>query len=169
MFSPETMLEMLHFVETHERNLIVDFRDYLEERGDDFSLNEINGCDDTASVSGLLAKTLKELFSELAGFALVKLYNKYAEDNGYEPIAELSTFFEEFMSDMDPQEIANSVYYGSYAPGDQWATFDGEGNIETFNDPHDKLECYYHDMALWLMEDYGRLEAFFYDDSDDYE
>ena len=166
MFSPETMLEMLHFVETKDGAMIVDLREYLEENEDGFSLNELKDYDETALVFNILSDSIEETFEELAGFALVALYNVYAQENGHEPVAELGDFFDKFMSNCDPQEIANSVFYGSYSPGDQWATFDGNGNIETFNDAHMELECYFHDMALWLMEDYSRLESYFYDDCD---
>lgn len=166
MLSPETMLEMLHFVETKDGAMIVDLREYLEESEDDFSLNEIKDYDETALVFEVLSESIEETFKEIAGFALVALYNRYAEDNSYEPVEQLDVFFENYMSDMDAQEVANSVFYGSYSPGDQWATFDGNGNIETFNDAHMELECYFHDMALWLMEDYSRLESYFYYDCD---
>ena len=44
---------------------------------------------------------------------------------------ELDEFFE--MLSGSNQDIANMIYYGSYSPFDDYAGFDGNGNIETMS------------------------------------
>lgn len=47
---------------------------------------------------------------------------------------ELDEFFEMLKElDYDPQVVANMIYYGDYSPIDDYAGFDGNGNIETMN------------------------------------
>lgn len=47
---------------------------------------------------------------------------------------ELDEFFEMLKElDYDPQNVANMIYYGSYSPIDDYAGFDGNGNIETMS------------------------------------
>jgi len=47
---------------------------------------------------------------------------------------ELDEFFEMLSGDnYDPQDIANMIFYGDYSPLDDYAGFDGNGNIETMN------------------------------------
>lgn len=47
---------------------------------------------------------------------------------------ELDEFFD-MLSDwnLDPQDIANMIYFGGYSPLDDYAGFDGNGNIETMS------------------------------------
>ena len=47
---------------------------------------------------------------------------------------ELDEFFEMLSEhNYDPQDIANMIFYGDYSPIDDYAGFDGDGNIETMN------------------------------------
>ena len=47
---------------------------------------------------------------------------------------ELDEFFEMLSErNYDPQDIANMIYFGGYSPFDDYAGFDGYGNIETMN------------------------------------
>lgn len=47
---------------------------------------------------------------------------------------ELDEFFEMLSEcNYDPQDIANMIFYGDYSPIDDYAGFDGNGNIETMN------------------------------------
>ena len=47
---------------------------------------------------------------------------------------ELDEFFEMLSEcNYDPQDIANMIYFGAYSPFDDYAGFDGNGNIETMN------------------------------------
>ena len=60
--------------------------------------------------------------------------NELAHETGdFEHIVkwELDEFFE--MLSGSNQDIANMIYYGSYSPFDDYAGFDGDGNIETMS------------------------------------
>ena len=47
---------------------------------------------------------------------------------------ELDEFFEMLKElDYDPQNVANMIYFGAYSPLDDYAGFDGYGNIETMS------------------------------------
>lgn len=47
---------------------------------------------------------------------------------------ELDEFFEILKElDYDPQNVANMIFYGAYSPFDDYAGFDGNGNIETMS------------------------------------
>ena len=63
--------------------------------------------------------------------------NELAHETGdFEHIVkwELDEFFEMLKElDYDPQNIANMIYFGGYSPFDDYAGFDGYGNIETMN------------------------------------
>lgn len=63
--------------------------------------------------------------------------NELAHETGdFEHIVkwELDEFFEMLKElDYDPQDIANMIFYGDYSPIDDYAGFDGNGNIETMN------------------------------------
>ena len=60
--------------------------------------------------------------------------NELAHESGdFEYIVkwELDEFLE--MLSGSNQDIANMIYYGSYSPFDDYAGFDGDGNIETMS------------------------------------
>lgn len=63
--------------------------------------------------------------------------NELAHETGdFEHIVkwELDEFFEILSEhNYDTQDIANMIYYGSYSPFDDYAGFDGDGNIETMS------------------------------------
>ena len=63
--------------------------------------------------------------------------NELAHESGdFEHIVkwELDEFFEMLSEyNYDPQDIANMIFYGDYSPLDDYAGFDGDGNIETMN------------------------------------
>ena len=63
--------------------------------------------------------------------------NELAHETGdFEHIVkwELDEFFEMLSEcNYDPQDIANMIYFGGYSPFDDYAGFDGDGNIETMN------------------------------------
>lgn len=63
--------------------------------------------------------------------------NELAHETGdFEHIVkwELDEFFEMLSErNYDTQEVANMVFYGDYSPLDDYAGFDGDGNIETMN------------------------------------
>ena len=63
--------------------------------------------------------------------------NELAHESGdFEHIVkwELDEFFEMLSEcNYDPQDIANMIYFGGYSPFDDYAGFDGDGNIETMS------------------------------------
>ena len=63
--------------------------------------------------------------------------NELAHETGdFEHIVkwELDEFFEMLSEyNYDPQDIANMIFYGDYSPLDDYAGFDGDGNIETMS------------------------------------
>ena len=63
--------------------------------------------------------------------------NELAHETGdFEHVVkwELDEFFEILSErNYDPQDIANMIYFGGYSPFDDYAGFDGDGNIETMN------------------------------------
>lgn len=66
---------------------------------------------------------------------------------------ELDEFFEMLKElDYDPQDIVNMIYFGAYSPFDDYAGFDGNGNIETMNkEQYEKeIEALREDLEEYL-------------------
>ena len=66
---------------------------------------------------------------------------------------ELDEFFEMLSEyDYDPQDIANMIFFGDYSPFDDYAGFDGNGNIETMNREQyeEEIEALKEDLEEYL-------------------
>lgn len=65
---------------------------------------------------------------------------------------ELDEFFEMLSGNYDPQDIANMIYFGAYSPFDDYAGFDGDGNIETMSTEQyeEEIEALREDLEEYL-------------------
>ena len=66
---------------------------------------------------------------------------------------ELDEFFEMLSErNYDPQDIANMIFFGDYSPFDDYAGFDGNGNIETMNREQyeEEIEALKEDLEEYL-------------------
>lgn len=61
---------------------------------------------------------------------LVGAYNEFADENGSEPYYNND---EEIFCGMDPMEAVRCTYYGNYNFVDEYARFNGYGNIDTYS------------------------------------
>ena len=165
--SPETLLELLHYLNDHKGATTGQAKRHYEAEHDEHIVEELDeylgGCDLYFALQDDIVGRLEDCPNN----ALVNVYNEYADANNYEKIYDRADFFEIMLGCEHPEAVANMVFYGDYRPNDKWAMFDGYGNIKTTNYPEDEMDL--SEVANWILEDYNRLENFLYTDDDDYE
>lgn len=100
-----------------------------------------------------------ELLGEVSERELYCLYNDYASAIGYEQFYEMEEF-DEFLRDLDPYDIATKIYYGDFRPNDEYFTFDGCGNLRSFDYPSEEM-CFGEiaDYMIENNEDFGWCDA----------
>lgn len=77
-----------------------------------------------------------------------KLQEVNSYNGGYENIVKFDTdLFWDLLDGVEPERIANMIYFGSYNPHDEYVGFDGYGNIESM----DAIE--YYDELLSYEEE----------------
>lgn len=77
-----------------------------------------------------------------------KLQEVNSYNGGYENIEKFDTdSFWDLLDGVEPERIANMIYFGSYNPHDEYVGFDGYGNIESM----DAIE--YYDELLSYEEE----------------
>lgn len=168
MFSPETLLELLSYLQKNPDATIEKAKLYYgsEENLDEQIVMELSEYLNGNNLYFALQENIVGRLGDCPNNVLVGVYNEYADANKYERIYNRDEFFDEILDGEHPEAIAQMVFYGSYRPTDKWAMFDGYGNIQTTDYPEDEMDL--SEIANWLLEDYTRLENFLYTD-DDYE
>ena len=166
MLSPETLLELLHYLNEHEGATTRQAKSHYETEHDEQIVNELDEYVGDCDLYFALQENIVGRLGDCPNNALVNVYNEYADANNYEKIYDRADFFEIMLGCEHPEAVANMVFYGDYRPNDKWAVFDGYGNIKTTNYPEDEMDL--SEVANWILEDYNRLENFLYTD-DDYE
>ena len=63
--------------------------------------------------------------------SLVGRYNEWLAEQGD---AGFTADWEELVKQLDPVEAVRATYYGRFSMGDDWFTFDGYQNIESYTD-----------------------------------
>lgn len=73
------------------------------------------------------------LIDNLSDDELIEAYYKYCEyNNDMDSVVYDMSEFDEVMDCCTPFEIAQKVAYGEFNPSDDWFTFDGYGNLQSF-------------------------------------
>lgn len=75
------------------------------------------------------------LFDNLSDDEIIEAYNEYCEYcNDMDSIVYSMYEFDEVVASFTPMQLTNKVVYGEFNPSDDWFTFDGYGNLESFSD-----------------------------------
>lgn len=83
---------------------------------------------------------------------LIGAYNEFADENGSEPYYNND---EELFSGMDPMEAVRCTYYGDYNFMDEYAQFNGYGNIDTYSASQVRESIMKEDEFLsWVYDNY---------------
>ena len=73
------------------------------------------------------------LIDNLSDDEIITEYNEYCESmNDMDSIVYDMYEFNEIVSNLTPMELASCVVYGEFNPADDWFTFDGRGNLQSF-------------------------------------
>ena len=82
--------------------------------------------------------------------SLVGRYNEWLAEQGD---AGFTADWEELVKQLDPVEAVRATYYGRFSMGDDWFTFDGYQNIESYTDRRLVKEMKGNtDFLSWLIE-----------------
>ena len=82
--------------------------------------------------------------------SLVGRYNEWLAEQGD---AGFTADWEELVKQLDPVEAVRATYYGRFSMGDDWFTFDGYKNIESYTDRRLVKEMKENKEFLdWLIE-----------------
>lgn len=101
-----------------------------------------------------LKNRIVEALLHLSTPRLIEVWNDYTREAYYEDIVyDMGMFNDEFQYD-SPMEIARKIWSGDFNPNDRYYTFNGYGNLVSFdycgeeNSPVD-LDC----LADWMIHD----------------
>ncbi len=83
---------------------------------------------------------------------LIGAYNEFADENGSEPYYSND---EELFFGMDPMEAVRCTYYGNYNFMDEYAKFNGYGNVDTYSAYQVRESIMKEDEFLsWVYDNY---------------
>lgn len=92
---------------------------------------------------------------------LISAYNEFTDENGSEPYYNNDDLLELFCG-MDPMEAVRCTYYGNYNLMDEYAKFNGYGNIDTYRASQVRENIMNEDEFLsWVHANY------YYDDEEE--
>lgn len=92
---------------------------------------------------------------------LISAYNEFTYENGSEPYCNNDDLLELFCG-MDPMEAVRCTYYGNYNLMDEYAKFNGYGNIDTYSASQVRENIMNEDEFLsWVYDNY------YYDDEEE--
>lgn len=92
---------------------------------------------------------------------LISAYNEFTYENGSEPYCNNDDLLELFCG-MDPMEAVRCTYYGNYNLMDEYAKFNGYGNIDTYRASQVRENIMNEDEFLsWVYDNY------YYDDEEE--
>lgn len=133
--------------------------EYPEESIEDIKEDMATLVESSDTIKDYLVKFVEIALDGLDDESLAYWHNKHCEETrDYDNrIWDVETFWAEVW-DGDAEATARACYYGSYAPSDNYAKFDGNGNIETFNDV--SCEIYEEEIAKTIVDNYDMLEEF---------
>lgn len=90
---------------------------------------------------------------------LIGAYNEFSDEIGWEPYYNND---DELFCDMDPMEAVRCTYYGNYNFMDEYAKFNGYGNIDTYSTYQVRENIMNEDEFLsWCYDNY------YYDDEEE--
>lgn len=83
---------------------------------------------------------------------LIGAYNEFADEDGSEPYYSND---EELFCGMDPMEAVRCTYYGNYNLMDEYAKFNGYGNVDTYSAYQVRQSIMKEDEFLsWVYDNY---------------
>lgn len=99
---------------------------------------------------------IKELLEEMSDSELLSVYMEYCDsanicDGGIYDMDD----FDEIMSGSEPWEIARSCFYGDFRPCDKYFSFNGYGNLISFD--YISEHIYIDDIARYIIDNEDAL------------
>ena len=96
--------------------------------------------------------SILEHLKELSSNELVNIHNTYCIEANY-PDDEIYSNDEDFFNTFfegRPAEVARSCFYGDYNYSHDYVMFNGYNNLESFNNPEDKID--FDGIANYILE-----------------
>lgn len=88
-----------------------------------------------------LRNSLKEmLLNEVSIVRVVKDINSWNGQLDWLDFIDMD-FFDDYMVEQEPSWIANRIFYGDFNPNDEYFTFNGCGNLVSFDEWEANKEC----------------------------
>lgn len=101
---------------------------------------------------------IKQYLEELEPRYLLPMWQDYCMNNNYDDLIYDMEEFDEIFQNDEPSYIANRIFYGDFNPNDEYFTFNGYGNLVSF-DSFDILEhISLTDLVVYIIdndEDFG--------------
>ncbi len=99
---------------------------------------------------------IKALLEEMNDGELLSIYKEYCDTaERYDDDIYTMDEFDEIMSGQDPWEIARSCFYGDFRPCDKYFSFNGYGNLISFDYISDKIDV--DEIAEYITDNENAL------------
>lgn len=96
------------------------------------------------------------LLEEMSDSELLGIFNIYCDNvNVYSEGVYSMEDFDELMSGWKPWEIARSCFYGDFRPCDKYFSFNGYGNLISFDHINDEINIY--EIAEYIVDNNNAL------------
>ena len=111
-------------------------------------------------------EAIKEAIENMNSDDIIALHNDYCENSGYmDDFVYSMEEIDEMLNGKTPDEILNMSFYGDFKPCDDYFTFDGYGNLVSFDCASDsKSPIYIDDIARYVDDNDDSLGASDIDD-----
>lgn len=108
-----------------------------------------------------------EYLEDLDDATLVQHHNQYCENTRHSDdmiYVNDEEFFEINYSDK-AYDALRAAHYGEYNWNDKWVRFNGQANLQSFNDPEDDVD--FNDIAADILENERKYSGFVLEDEDE--
>ena len=130
------------------------------------ALQEAVGIREAKKEDGL-EDALASFVDDLDEVQLVSMWNEYCLDGRMDDFIYLNDedfFIENFNN---PYDVVQRIHFGDYNYNDKYVVFNGYANLETFNDPEERI--YKSDLVGWLVDNVKVAEDFGFEYEEDEE
>lgn len=102
------------------------------------------------------ADKFNELFDMLGTAEMVTLYNEWASETGNEYLEYMENF-NDVMQGYEPMDVALRIHFGSFDPTDGYFTFNGYGNLVSYENGAEYVDDYFSEMCDYYEDHESRL------------
>ena len=109
-----------------------------------------------------LRNSLKEmLLNDLSIVNIVNDINSWNDQLDWLDFISMD-FFDEYMEGKEPSWIANRIFYGDFNPNDEYFTFNGYGNLVSYDEWEANKECenYINEIIDALIDNIDYIDTY---------